>query len=250
MKDESFIGAGKLARFVNTNERLLNGGSVRGVVLEFPGLGGGSCLGGHMDNEVYETDCTAVLAEHGILAVYCCLGPWSWMNRGAVRTTEAICAALTDRFGLGSGIPFVASGGSMGGTAALMWPLASGYRVTGCAAACPGIDLLNHYFSDQPHQRTLFSAVASYDCPIEEGLKSLSPQYRLDELADIPYYIVGDAEDECFPIGTTDAFVARMRGRGLSVDYRRLEGARHGAFTAEARDGLTDFIIRCAEEEI
>lgn len=245
MKDSAFVHAGNLSRFVNTNEGLLGGERPRGAVLEFPGLGGGSCLGGHMDNAVYETEYTARLAEEGILAVYVSAGPWSWMNRGAVRLTEAVAAALLEKYGLPATFPFAATGGSMGGTGALIWSLSTRYHVAGCVAACPGIDLLNHYFSDQPHQRTLFDAAASYDQPIEEGLKSLSPQYRLDELKDIPYFIVGDGADECFPIAGTDSFVSRMRGRGLSVDYRRLEGARHGEFTPEVRDALTEFVIRC-----
>ena len=85
MKDSAFVRAGNLSRFANTNGRLLGDKKPRGAVLEFPGLGGGSCLGGHMDNEVYETDYTRRLAEEGILAVYVALDPWSWMNRGAVR---------------------------------------------------------------------------------------------------------------------------------------------------------------------
>ena len=245
MKDSAFVMAGNLSRFVNTNEGLLGGEKPVGAVLEFPGLGGGSCLGGHMDNAVYETDYTRRLAEEGILAVYVAAGPWSWMNRGAIRLTEAVCAALLDKFALPGYFPFAASGGSMGGTAALVWSMSTRYNVKGCAAACPGIDLLNHYFSDQPHQRTLFDAVASYETPIEEGLKSISPQYRLDELKEIPYFIVGDGADECFPIATTDSFVTRMRARGLDVDYRRLPDARHGEFTPEARGALTDFLIRC-----
>ena len=245
MKDSAFVMAGNLSRFVNTNEGLLGGGKPVGAVLEFPGLGGGSCLGGHMDNAVYETDYTRRLADAGILAVYVAAGPWSWMNRGAIRLTEAVCAALTEKFGLSDSFPFAASGGSMGGTAALIWSMSTRFNVTGCAAACPGIDLLNHYFSDQPHQRTLFDAVASYDAPIEEGLKSISPQYRLDEMKKIPYFIVGDADDECFPIATTDSFVARMRERGLNADYRRLPDARHGEFTPEVRDALTEFLIGC-----
>lgn len=245
MKDSAFVRAGNLSRFVNTNGRLLGDRKPRGAVLEFPGLGGGSCLGGHMDNETYETDYTRRLAEEGILAVYCCLGPWSWMNRGAVRMTEAICGALVERYGLSPSFPFAASGGSMGGTGALIWSLSTRFRVAGCAAACPGIDLLNHYFDNPPHLRSLFASVASYDVPVEEGLKSISPQYRLDELPKIPYFIVGDGRDECFPIATTDSFVARMRDRGLEVDYRRLPDARHGEFGEGSREALTEFLLRC-----
>ena len=48
MKDSAFVHAGNLSRFVNTSEGLLGGEKPVGAVLEFPGLGGGSCLGGHM----------------------------------------------------------------------------------------------------------------------------------------------------------------------------------------------------------
>ena len=84
MKDFEIISPETLYMFCNTNEGYLSD-APRGIVLEVPGLGGGSCLGGVMDMRPYETPYTKRLADEGLVVAYAFPGPWSYMNRGAVR---------------------------------------------------------------------------------------------------------------------------------------------------------------------
>lgn len=243
MKDREFISAGNYHCFCNTNEAYVTK-PIRAVALEFPGLDGNSCLGGQMDAPEYATPYAKQLGADGILLIYTCPGPWSWMNRGAVRICDLIEDAVIDRYGLPADIPTVVTGGSMGGLGALIFSVHSRHNIAACAAACPCYDVLKDLGARSSFPRTFLSAVAAYDMPLEDALKTISPLHQLEHLPKIPYYIVGDGEDECFPIDGMDDFVAKMKEAGHDVDYRRLPGLGHGAFTPEARDGLTAFVRR------
>ena len=78
-QDAGYIHPETLRYYCCTNETLLAPGThVTGFVLEFPGLGGDSCLGGRMDNLTsYENAFTRRCAENGIVAAYMFPGPWS-----------------------------------------------------------------------------------------------------------------------------------------------------------------------------
>ncbi len=242
MRDNEFIRPDNLTWFCNTNETLLTG-EPRGIVMEFPGLGGSSCLGGLIDRGPYGGPYAQALADAGLLLVYTFSGPWSWMNKGAVRMCDLIADAAMAKYGLSSGqCPLIATGGSMGGMGALIWAADSRHRVTAVAAACPGCNQLSCWTKfDFP--RTYLSAVCNLDVTIEEGMKHISPLYRIGDMPDVPYFIVGDVEDECFAIEETDDFVDRMRASGKRIDYRRLEGQKHGGFTPETRGDMTRFVI-------
>lgn len=241
MKDTEFINRDNLSWYCNTNETLLEE-KPEGIVMEFPGLGGSSCLGGSLEMGPYVTEYAAELAKNRLLLVYTFPGPWSWMNRGAVRMCDLICTAAMDKYGLRDGCPLVATGGSMGGMGALIWTADTCHRVTAVAAACPGYDQLA-VWDKLDFPRTYMSSACCYDGSIEEALRHVSPVYRTADFPDLPYYIVGDGEDECFPIDGMDAFVEKMREAGKNVTYRRLDGLKHGEFTPECRGELTKFVI-------
>ncbi len=96
--DSAYLNPETLSLYCNTNARLLRE-APRAYVPELPGLGGGSCLGGTLDMVPYEHLLAPYLAERGILLVYAFPGPWSWMNRAAIRATDALFpAALTDAY--------------------------------------------------------------------------------------------------------------------------------------------------------
>ena len=72
--DTQFINCETIDYYANTNEEFING-EINGIVIEFPGLGGGSCLGGQMDRRVYDTYYTQDFAKNGILVAYLFPGP-------------------------------------------------------------------------------------------------------------------------------------------------------------------------------
>lgn len=245
-RDDYFINRDNYRLFCNSNEDLLKG-SPRGIVIEFPGLGGGSCLGGRQDPMGAYTNSWSKFPETtaaaGLVHVYLMPGPWSWMNPGAVREADLVIDALHAKFGLAEGSPLIAAGGSMGGLGALVFTAWSRHKVTACASACPCYDALAHYHCTPSFARTYLAAVAPLtDRPLVEGLKAISPVHLLGRMPDIPYFIVCDEKDHLFPAAGMDAYVGRLRAAGRNVEYVKLPGKGHGEFTPECRARLHAFV--------
>ena len=244
--DTDYINRDNYRLFCNSNEELLNGAMPKGIVLEFPGLGGGSCLGGKRDLEKVYT-CTwsqfpETTAAAGYVHVYMTPGPWSWMNPGAVRETDLVVDAIRAKFKLAEGSPLIATGGSMGGLGALVYTANARHRVTACAAACPCFDAVALYDCKASFARTFISAIAALDLPFEDGLKRISPMHNLQKMPKIPYLIVCDCEDDIFPERGMDDYVARLRAHVGAVEHIKLPGKKHGEFTPEARKRFHDFV--------
>ena len=227
--------------YCNTNGPLIRG-SVRSVVVELPGLGGGSCLGGVTDMCVYDNAYTRDLGERGILAAYMFPGPWSWMNKAAVGYCDLVLDAIYEKYGLTDGTPLVACGGSMGGLGALIFSADSRHKVTACAAACPCCDVPAAYEALPEFRRTILSAVTSYGVAPDEALRLISPVHRLDDMPYIPYRITADGADELFPESGLRAFADAMISSGHDVTYVSLPGQGHGGFTPEEREAFHIFI--------
>ena len=240
MDDKQFINKNTITTFCNTNEALLTK-PVSGIVLEFPGLGGGSCLGGLMDFMSYDTPYTRQYAEAGLVVAYMFVGPWSWMNPGAVRITDLVVDALRDKYQLSEDSPLIATGGSMGGLGALTYTAKTRHKITACAAACPCYDLYSAY---KHFPRTIIAALAACDMPFDEAMKSVSPLYRLNDMPKIPYFIVCDEADEYFDAEGMADYVEKLRETTKSsVIYHSLPGVGHGGFTPEVRQAFGDFVV-------
>ena len=245
MRDSDYITPQNTELFCNPNESLLQQ-PVRAIVLEFPGLGGGSCIGGSMDRGDYTILHAPALALHGVLLAYPFPGPWSWMNPGAVRYADLLVDALRAKHGLDENSPLVVTGGSMGGLGALIYTAASRHKVTACCAACPCVDVPKALAVKPDFPRTYLSAAMSIDAPLEEALRQFSPIHRVQELPDIPYHIMQDLDDELFFEPDTDAFVAALRTRAAAVSYHKLPGCKHGEFTPEERCFFEAFLLKHA----
>ena len=244
LTDRDFINPDTIDLYGNTNAHLLTAPPAA-FVLEFPGLGGGSCLGGCMDVGPYNGPLSGFLAERGILQVYTFPGPWSWMNRGAVRMIHALVDAIREKYGFTRETPWAVMGGSMGGMGTLIYT-ANGdpaYTPTACLAHCPCVDVLDRVYCKENIPRTFFRAVADYEMPIAEALKTISPICRVDDLPRIPYHIINDLSDELFPPEQMDAYVETLMGKGHTVTYHRLPNCRHGELTGEEWEVIREFLL-------
>lgn len=233
MTDKHIINASTLALYCNTNEAVLTS-PVRGFVLEFPGLGGGSCMGGCMDFGEYCGGYAGELGREGILVAYTFPGPWSWMNPGAVRYCELLAQAIREKYALPRDIPWVVTGGSMGGLGALIFSADAKEKPHACLAVCPCVDVLSCYEIRPDFRRTMIGAALCGSDSIEEGLRRLSPVLRMEDMPFIPYLLINDCDDDIIPAAQMDAYVAEMQKLGHRVDYDRLEHCGHGAITPEA----------------
>ena len=240
LSDRDFINPDTIDLYCNTNAHLLTAPPTA-FVLELPGLGGGSCLGGCMDIAPYNGPLSGVLAEHGILQAYVFPGPWSWMNRGAVRYCELVAHAIREKYALPDDTPWVVTGGSMGGLGALIFAADAKVKPTACVAVCPCVDVPYCFETHGQFRRTLFRAVADYEGEIEENLLTISPKHRMDDMPRIPYFLINDCADELFPEEQMDEYVEKMRAQGHDVDYDRLEGCHHGEITESAWNHILAF---------
>ena len=249
--DAEYINKDTLNYYCVTNEAYIpEGKKITGIVLEFPGLGGGSCLGGSMDNMIaYNTPFARECAAKGIVLAYTFPGPWSWMNTGAVRMTDLMVDAFMDRYGWQSEDDFslVAIGGSMGGSGALIYAADSRHTVDACVAHCPCYDVKECFSTKDVFPRAFVSAICAYGMPISEALETISPAHRLKDLPKIPYIVTGDEFDDCFPLKGTEKFVSDMKNAGLDVTYMFLKGKSHGEISDADRAAVNEFIFRMGE---
>lgn len=241
MNDKKLINKDTYLSFANTNEEHVVL-PIKGIVVEFPGLGGSSCLGGTINMQSYGLEHTIDYGQNGIIIAYMFPGPWSWGNKGAIRMADAVVDALWEKYGLSADVSVVACGGSMGGLGALMYAINSRYKVCMAAAACPCVDALDRMWAHPEFPRTYVSAVASYDAELEDSLKEISPIYRIADMPRIPYFICSDAEDEVFPEAQCDLFVEKLKEAGHNVEYYKQPGLKHGHFYPEIRQKLYDAI--------
>ena len=104
--DKKIINKDTYLYYANTNEDFLTL-PVKGIVVEFPGLGGGSCLGGRIEKSPYNNFRTKAFGKQGILIAYMFPGPWSWGNKGAVRMADAVIDAIAENTALAKIFPLL-----------------------------------------------------------------------------------------------------------------------------------------------
>ncbi len=222
--------------FARTNEHLITS-PIRGIVLRFHGLNMTAMLQEDQADEV-------LYARHGLLSICPYAGPWSWMNDVAVRTVDAILAALLAKYQLSKATPIVSSGGSMGGLSAFVYAVHGAYGPVAVAADCPACDLLYHYSERPDVARTVWHAFAHYDTTLEEAMQSASPLHLVGQLPDVPYYMVaGDADEAVSIAHHADRMAAAMTAQGLALTYVRVPGMGHCQMPAEVADGYRSFIL-------
>ena len=220
-------------------------GEIKGIVMEFPGLGGSSCLGGHVNMGEYNSGYAQLLGKQGIAIVYMYCGPWSWGNKGVVRMADLCIDAIKAQYNLADDIPVVSTGGSMGGLGALMFTNGSRHNIVACMAACPCYDIIGEYnsFAANPSfPRTYLSAIYNYDMSLTDGLKAITPCENISTMPKVPYYIVCNVDDECFDDEGMQKFAKDMENAGHDVTIKVLPNTKHGQFTDEERESYRSFI--------
>jgi len=243
-EDRQLVTPDNIDCYARTNAAMLKG-TPAGIVLEFPGLGGGSCLGGTMDIGPYGGGYAEEMADNDILLVYLFSGPWSWMQKGSVRVTDLVVDAIFKKYNLSENTPVSVSGGSMGGQGCIMYAAQSRHRdkIRSIAAACPCYDMTDCIFSDPTFPRAFLLGAADQPCSLMEGLRNLSPIYRIDDLKTVPYFIACDGADQFFDAARMREFADMLSERGAEVTFRHMEGLTHGDFTPEVRSEFTSFLI-------
>ena len=224
--------------YAKTNESALKS-DVKLIYLDFHGLGGAP----DPDSEITELHLHE--AETGILCVEPCDHPWSWMNREAVRLTDMILDALWKKYNLSQDFPLVSSGQSMGGLSSLIYARYGSYKPVAVAANCPVCDLTYHLHERRDLPRSMYAAFAHYECGFERALELNSPLMQVDQMPDIPYFILHGGADSCVnKQAHSDRFVAAMRAASRTLEYLEVPGMEHCDFASfpQAAARYYDFI--------
>ena len=196
-------------------------GPVRGLAVEFMGLGGMTMHG-------EDTARGIRFGKRGVLLVIPYVDPWAWMNPFAVRETDEILDAVFAK--IGREVPVVSMGGSMGGLSCLVYTRYSRHRPIACVANCPVCDLPYHYTERPDLPRTLYSAFGSSDADtLEEAMKRASPLHLAEkgEMPSVPYTIFHCTADRAVNKGMhSDRFVEAL-SRHTPVTYILVPGRDH-----------------------
>jgi dipeptidyl aminopeptidase/acylaminoacyl peptidase len=212
-------------------------GPVRGIVLRFSGLGA-TALKGEADPMEMEW------GDAGGLVVLPYYDPWAWMNPATRAFVDELVDGVRARYKLDPATPVIATGGSMGGHAALAYSMFTRHKVAGCMALCPVCDLAYHYTERPDLPRTLHQAFGSYG-DIQAALEANSPCHQIERLPDIPYLIVHGAQDQSVAKARhSDKLVAALRARGLKVNYWEQPGMGHcQPLNWPLYRAMTDFVL-------
>lgn len=223
---EKIITYDNLRGFAYSNDKLITG-EVRGIVLNFMGLG--TTLMFHED-----TERDIRYAEKGLIFVTPYCNPWSWMNRRAVRYVDEIVAVLCEKYALNTESVKIASvGGSMGGLAALVYCAYAAITPSLCVTNCPVCDLPYHYTERPDLPRTLYSAFGEYEGTMEEAMQTCSPIHLVDRLPRIAYTVFHCEADRSVNIDKhSRRFVSEMQ-REHEIVLHTVPDRGHGDLTPE-----------------
>lgn len=193
------------------------GGPIKAIVYRFAGLNGTREMKTAPEHGELEW------AQAGGLVVYPYYNPWAWMNGDTVAFLDELAEALRERHHLAQDTPIIATGGSMGGHAALTYTLKSRQPVSRCLAICPVADLPFHYTERPDLPRTMHSAFRSYG-DIAPALEDYSPLHQAARMPRIPYLIVHGFKDQAVAKARhSDPLIQAMRGAGHDKNLTYLE---------------------------
>lgn len=209
-----------LRLFCYSGDRLVSG-EIKGIVLNFYGLGGAKML---------QEDSPAAVwyAERGLIFVNPYTDPWDWMNPTAVALTDEIIDVLFDHYQLPDSTPIISSGGSMGGLCSIVYCRYARRTPAACVANCPVCDLPFHYTERPDLPRTLYAAFYRPGTDLMEKLKTASPLHLADSLPDIPYILFHCTADKSVNIHAhSEKFAAKMQEIGRDITLIRIPDRGH-----------------------
>ena len=225
-----------LRSFAYTNEHLI-AGEIRGIIVQFEGLGFSSMQG---EDGAYDRE----LAARGVIRVVPYYNPWSWMNQQAVDYTDEILDVLEAKHLVKPKL--VSCGGSMGGLCAIVFCRYSAHReqIVSCVTNCPVCDLPFHFTERPDLPRTLYSAYGT-EPDFDAALRAHSPLHlaQAGELPDIEYHDIHCEADGAVNIDRHSVpFVAAMQ-KNRRITFDRVPERGHCDLTPEWWDRYKAYLL-------
>jgi Prolyl oligopeptidase family. len=233
---EKLIHYDNLRSFAYSNDKLCDG-QIKGIVLEFSGLGGQEML-------LKDSDKAKDFAKRGIIFAVPYCNPWCWMNKQAVNYVDEIIDVLINHYNLSKNINIASTGGSMGGLSALVYTRYAKITPVVCVANCPVCDLPYHFTERPDLPRTLYDAFFHYDCSMEDALMSNSPLHLVDSMPDILYHIFHcDADTAVNKELHSDKFVEQMK-KCHKINYHVVPDRGHCNLTEDMWKKYNEYIYQ------
>ena len=240
---EKIINTENLHYFAYTNEKVLNG-TPKGIVIDFFGLG---CMAMYHN----DTEAGKFFGENGVLYIVPYTNPWGWMNKEEVRLADEIIDLLMAKYGLDDKSPLVSIGGSMGGLACIVYTKYAKHTPVGCVANCPVCDLPFHFTERVDLPRTLYSAFYSYDCSLDEALKTCSPLHLANELPSKTDYVIFHCEkDGAVNIDAHSEKFVKELSKTRQVEYIKVPGRDHCDLDKENADKYLNYALNFVNKNI
>ena len=217
---KNIINYENLRSFAYCNDKLIKG-KIKGVVIDFFGLGGQA-----MYKE--DTNTGKFLAENNILFFLPYANPWGWMNKQEINLTDTIMDVLFEKYGLDENTPIVSSGGSMGGLCSLVYSYYAKRTPVACVSNCPVCDLVYHFTEREDLPRTIYSAFWDEEGDRDEVLAKYSPYHLASKMPKINYTLFHCSKDGAVNIEKhSEKFVEKMKEYGHSITYHIVPDRGH-----------------------
>ncbi len=225
-----------------TNRHLIKG-EIKGVATDLHGY----CA---CDMRRYDKPLDEALGEAGILTVYPYYGPFAWSNTTTIAEIDRTVELAYEINGLDKDkVPFVITGHSMGGLTGLAYSYYTEHNPVACAVDCPVTDLIRLIEMRPDIYRSMITAFAHYDMPLEEAMKSVSPAHLVGKLPRISYLITaGTADTDVDYTQHCAKFVPQMREAGYDMSYHLEEGMKHCDMPDHVFKIFCDFVIKQVED--
>lgn len=237
------IGPDTLKTYAWVNDEQVEG-EIREVAIDIQGLNNGHAY--KTEPEIADTE----LGKVGVLVVRPYSGPWNWMSFDTIAEIDDVIDAVYAKYELDKSIPLVVFGRSMGGIGVLNYARYGRHQVAAVAANSPVTDLAYHATERPDCAATMYRAYSYYDCSVAKAIEIHNPMNWLNELPDVPYFVVhGDADVSVNKQVHSDTFVPAMRELGYDVTYMEVPGMEHVDLVGhpEAGTAYLEFIASFAK---
>ncbi len=162
----------------------------------------------------------------------------SWMGPAAEADLTEIIRLVGEIYDVGE---LILTGGSMGGTSALIFASRHPASVDGVIALCPATDPAA-MFNAFPEQFLASYGGSPHEVP--ERYRERQSRNRASALARIPIAIVHGSDDAVIPIEHSKVLVERLRKENARVLYIEMPGGDHDAPLDTPVSELYDFVCR------
>ena len=187
------------------------------------------CFHGYTDATMYKSspEIAKVLGEAGIAWVFPYYSVWAWMSKSSCEFIEQVIDAVYERLGADESIPFIVSGGSMGGLTALNYLVYGKRHAVGCAVNCAVTDMKKIFFDKPDFRCAILSAHIEEDEDLLFVMKRYSPVDFYKLMPKIPYYFVYGENDAYFTENHMPPLLDRMEKEKLPYKLRIEAGMTH-----------------------